>query len=113
MLEAFRGHCRQTYSGNYELLLGVSSADDPAAETVRQLQGEFPERSIRLVVCPERLGTNGKVSVLVQLLPHARFDFLLINDSDIAVSPQYLERVMAGFGGAVNAGSDGDEGVRP
>jgi ceramide glucosyltransferase len=47
--------------------------------------------------CPERLGTNGKVSTLVQLAEHAAFDFLLINDSDITVSPRYLERVMACF----------------
>ena len=47
--------------------------------------------------CPERLGANGKVSTLVQLAPHARYDFLLINDSDITVGPRYLERVMACF----------------
>jgi ceramide glucosyltransferase len=111
MLEAFRGHCRQSYTGDYELLFGVSSTDDPAAEAVRLLQAEFPERSIRLEVCPERLGTNGKVSTLVQLLPHARFDFLLINDSDIAVSPHYLDRVMAGFGSAARKGMDTDKEV--
>jgi ceramide glucosyltransferase len=44
-----------------------------------------------------RLGTNGKVSSLVQLSGHARYDFLLINDSDITVGPRYLERVMASF----------------
>jgi ceramide glucosyltransferase len=102
MLQAFRGHCRQNYNGDYELLFGVSAAEDPAADMVRQLQEEFPERAIRLVVCPERLGTNGKVSTLVQLLPHARHDFLLINDSDITVSPRYLERVMACFVSAGN-----------
>ena len=31
----------------------------------------------------------------MQLVPHARYGFLLINDSDITVSPRYLERVMA------------------
>jgi ceramide glucosyltransferase len=97
MLDAFRSHCTQNYAGAYELLFGVSEADDPAAAAVEQLQREFPERTIRLVVCPERLGMNGKVSTLVQLERQARFDFLLINDSDITVGPRYLERVMAGF----------------
>ena len=106
MLEAFRGHCRQRYKGDYELLFGVSSESDPATEAVRQLQAEFPERLIRLVVCPERLGTNGKVSTLVQLLPHARYDFLLINDSDIAVSPDYLDRVMGCFDSEAKSGDD-------
>ncbi len=95
MLEAFRTHCRQDYAGDYELVFGVGSKDDPAAAAVRELQREFPEREIRLVECPERLGTNGKLSTLIQLVPHARYEFLLINDSDITVGPHYLERVMA------------------
>jgi ceramide glucosyltransferase len=97
MMDAFRSHCTQTYAGDFELLFGVSSLDDPAAAAVGQLKTEFPERTIRLVECPERLGTNGKVSTLVQLAEHARFNYLLINDSDITVGPRYLERVMACF----------------
>jgi ceramide glucosyltransferase len=97
MMNAFRSHCRQSYTGEFELLFGVASLDDPATAAVAQLQAEFPQLSIQLVECPERLGTNGKVSTLTQLAQHARFDFLLINDSDITVSPRYLERVMACF----------------
>lgn len=106
MIDGFRSHCQQKYTGDYELLFGVSSLADPATEAVRQLQAEFPERSIQLVECPERLGTNGKVSTLVQLAAHARFDYLLINDSDISVSSRYLERVMGCFAPAtVQAGA--------
>jgi len=97
MMDAFRSHCRQNYAGEFELLFGVSSLDDPAATAVAQLQSEFPQIPISLIECPERLGANGKVSTLVQLIPHARCEFLLINDSDITVSPRYLERVMAWF----------------
>ncbi|HLY42940.1 MAG TPA: bacteriohopanetetrol glucosamine biosynthesis glycosyltransferase HpnI [Terracidiphilus sp.] len=103
MLDAFRSHCRQNYGGEFELLFGVSSLDDPAAGLVRQLQGEFPERAIQLLECPARLGTNGKVSVLAQVVPHARYEFLLVNDSDITVSGRYLERVMACFARAGQA----------
>jgi ceramide glucosyltransferase len=97
MIDAFRSHCRQTYTGEYELLFGVSSLDDPAVAAVEQLQAEFPQRLIRLIQCPDNLGTNGKVSNLVQLATHANHPYLLINDSDIIVSPRYLERVMAHF----------------
>ena len=97
MMDAFRSHCRQSYAGEFELLFGVSSLGDPAAAAVEQLKQEFPERAIRLVECPERLGSNGKVSTLVQLARQARYEYLLINDSDITVSPRYLERVMACF----------------
>lgn len=103
MLDAFRSHCRQEYEGEYEMLFGVSALDDPAVTAVEQLQREFPDLPIRLVECPERLGSNGKVSTLVQLARHAQHAFLLINDSDITVSPRYLERVMRCFD-AANSG---------
>ncbi len=98
MIEAFRTHCAQAYAGEFELLFGVSSLADPAVAAVEQLKLEFPFHAIQLVVCPERLGSNGKVSNLAQLIPYARYDYLLINDSDITVSSRYLERVMAHFG---------------
>jgi ceramide glucosyltransferase len=97
MMEAFRSHCRQSYKGEFELLFGVASLDDPAVAAVEQLKAEFPELAIRLIECPERLGTNGKVSTLAQMAEDARYDFLLINDSDITVGTRYLERVMGCF----------------
>jgi ceramide glucosyltransferase len=109
MIDAFRSHCRQSYTGEFEMLFGVSSLDDPAAAAVAQLIAEFPERAIRLVECPQRLGTNGKVSTLAQLAPHAHYDFLLVNDSDITVSPRYLERVMGCFGRADSGGTGAQE----
>ncbi|MGA2889318.1 MAG: bacteriohopanetetrol glucosamine biosynthesis glycosyltransferase HpnI [Terracidiphilus sp.] len=97
MIDAFRSHYRQTYAGDFELLFGVTSLDDPAVAAVMSLQTEFPGGTIRLFECPLQLGTNGKVSTLAQLVTHARYDFLLINDSDITVEAHYLERIMAGF----------------
>ena len=97
MYSAFASHCRQEYAGAYEILFGVSSLDDPALVAVRQLQEEFPDHAIRIIECPEVLGANGKVSNLVQMLPHAQYPYVVINDSDIVVSPHYLANVMAGF----------------
>src|ERR1700736_5457651 len=90
-------HCRQMYAGSFEIIFGVSSLDDPAVGEIERLRAEFPECAIRLVECRERLGTSGKVSNLVQMLREARFDHVLINDSDICVSPLYLSRVMECF----------------
>jgi len=92
--ESFCSHCVQDYP-EYEIIFGVSEPDDPAVAVVERLQKEFPTREIRLVVCPERLGTNLKVSNLVQMLPQARYDYLIVNDSDIRVAPDYLQRVLA------------------
>jgi ceramide glucosyltransferase len=97
MYSAFASHCRQEYAGEFEILFGVSSLGDPAVAAIHELQEEFPDHAIRIIECPEVLGANGKVSNLVQMLPHARHPYILINDSDIVVSPHYLSRVMAGF----------------
>ncbi len=97
MYKDFASHCRQEYVGEYEILFGVRSLEDEAAPLVERLRAEFPDVSIRLVVCPRTLGPNGKVSTLVQMLPEARFDHLLINDSDIRVTPRYLRNVMQRF----------------
>ena len=95
---AFAGHCLQQYAGHYEILFGVSSQDDPAVAEVERLRADFPDCDIRLIVCTERLGASGKVSNLVQMLREAKYDYILINDSDIGVSPGYLSRVMSSFG---------------
>ncbi|MGB8582825.1 MAG: bacteriohopanetetrol glucosamine biosynthesis glycosyltransferase HpnI [Candidatus Sulfotelmatobacter sp.] len=92
--ECFRSHCLQQYP-EYEIIFGVSDANDPAIESVRSLQLEFPDRRIQLVVSPEILGANVKVSNLAQMLPEARYEHLIVNDSDIRVEPDYLRRVIA------------------
>jgi len=97
MYAGFASHCRQQYAGRFEILFGVGSADDPAVEEIARLQREFPQCDLRLIVCPQRLGTSGKVSNLVQMLGQAKYEYVLINDSDILVSPRYLTRVMARF----------------
>ncbi len=97
---AFESHCLQNYSGDYELIFGVADAFDPAVANVEALRREFPERRIELVVCPETLGTNRKVSSLIQMLPHARHEHIVINDSDILVERDYLARVMRHFSDA-------------
>jgi ceramide glucosyltransferase len=91
--QCFRSHCLQDYP-EYEIIFGVSDPNDPAVASVRQLQSEFPARNIRLMVCPKTLGANVKVSNLAQMLAEARYQHLLVNDSDIRVEPDYLRRVM-------------------
>ena len=97
MYASFASHCVQQYQGPYEILFGVSSLADPAVAAIEKLKAEFPAQTIRLVVCPELLGTNGKVSNLVQMLASAEHEYILINDSDIKVSPRYLRQIMGCF----------------
>ena len=94
MYESFRSHCLQDHP-EYEIIFGVSDASDPAIQLVQQLKAEFPQRPIRLMVCTERLGSNTKVSNLTQMARQARHEYIIVNDSDIRVEPDYLRRVLA------------------
>jgi len=98
----FESHCKQEYAGEMELVFGVSSLEDEAVAQVARLRVEFPQMNIRLVECPLRLGANGKVSNLAQMLPHAKFEHVVVNDADIAVSPKYLQRVIGPFANEKN-----------
>jgi len=93
---ALRSHCQQEY-GTYEILFGVNDADDDAAQLVRKLAAEFPNRDITLLVCEEVFGSNLKVSNLIHLLRRAKYEYIVVNDGDIKVSPTYLQTVIAGF----------------
>ncbi|MGD0267595.1 MAG: bacteriohopanetetrol glucosamine biosynthesis glycosyltransferase HpnI [Candidatus Sulfotelmatobacter sp.] len=92
--ESFRSHCLLDYP-EYEIIFGVSDANDPAVESVKALQREFPNRRIQLVVSEKILGANVKVSNLAQMLTEARYGLLIVNDSDIRVEPDYLHSVTA------------------
>ena len=97
MYAGLASHCRQLYAAPFELVFGVHRLDDPAVAEVTRLRKEFPGVAIKLVECTQVLGTSGKVSNLVQMLPHANYEHVVINDSDIFVSEHYLTGVMRCF----------------
>lgn len=86
LLNAVESH--HNLHGEYELLCGVRSLNDPAVELLRK----FPR--VRVVECTTET-PNGKVGVLADLVRAARFDIVIVNDADITVPPDYLERVTA------------------
>jgi ceramide glucosyltransferase len=94
MYASLRSHCVQDYP-EYEIIFGVSNANDPALPFVERLKAEFPQCAIRTVLCSEKLGANIKVSNLMQMFPYARHDRLLVNDSDIRVERDYLRRIVS------------------
>ncbi|HEY1402169.1 MAG TPA: bacteriohopanetetrol glucosamine biosynthesis glycosyltransferase HpnI, partial [Terriglobales bacterium] len=91
--ESFCSHCEQDYP-QFQLIFGVSDRGDPAIEVVRKLQAKYPDVPIQLIVCDRVMGANIKVSNLVQMLPMARHELMLVNDSDIRVPADYLRKVV-------------------
>jgi ceramide glucosyltransferase len=95
--ESLQSHCVQDYP-IFEIVFGVADSNDEIIPVVRKLMSEFPSIPIKLIHCPQQLGSNLKVSNLIQMLPNARHEFLVINDSDIKVPRDYLRQVAAPLG---------------
>jgi len=86
--------CEQDYP-EYQLLFGLRDPLDGARAAVEQLQSRYPQRDIQLIVDSRIHGSNFKVSNLINLADHARHPWVVMADSDIAVGPDYLDRVTA------------------
>ncbi len=91
-LQNWRSFCRQDYA-DYEVLFGVMDAGDPAIPILKSLQEEFPNR-VRLLSDLEPRGINYQISNLTYLYDAARYDLIVLADSDIRVGPDYLATVM-------------------
>jgi ceramide glucosyltransferase len=92
-----RSWLAQDYPGPLQLLFGVATAADPVCKLVRSLLAEFPHADAQLVVCPEPLGPNAKVSNLAQLEPLAKYELLVVSDADIQAPPDFLSNLAAPF----------------
>jgi ceramide glucosyltransferase len=89
-----RSFCLQAFP-HYQVVFGVSDPNDPAIPIVRRLQREYPQRDLTLVIEQRSHGSNRKVSNLINMMAVARHDFLVISDSDVRVSSDYLGRIVA------------------
>lgn len=94
--ENFVSMCQLDYP-KYEIIFGVGEADDPVVALIERLQREFPEKSIRLITSIEQLGASGKTNSLCRLVKEAKYDLLVMNDSDVRVDKDYLRDVLTGF----------------
>jgi ceramide glucosyltransferase len=94
--ENFVSMCELDYP-EYEIVFGIAEVDDPVIRLIDRLRQKFPDRSIRLVTGIEQLGACRKTNSLCRLVKEARYDLLVMNDSDVRVEKNYLKDVVAGF----------------
>jgi ceramide glucosyltransferase len=93
--ENYARFCCQDYPAAYQMVFGVREATDSAIPIVEKLQQDYPDRDIELVICPEVIGTNLKVSNLRNILARTKHQQIIIVDSDIRVATDYLRCVLA------------------
>ena len=88
----------QKYDGQVQIVFGVHDVSDPAVEVVRALQAKYPDLDTAVVADTALYGANAKVSNLINMLPSARHETLVLSDSDIAVSSDWLSQVSEALG---------------
>lgn len=86
--------CTQSHP-RFQVVFGVRAPDDPAIAVVERIRLRYPALDMALVIDSRVHGSNLKVSNLINMAPQARHPWLVLADSDVAVEPDYLERVTA------------------
>ncbi len=94
--ENYASFCQQDYP-QFEIIFGVSDANDPAIPVIERVIREFPSRSIRLLIGSDPIGASDKVNKLCRMAHEARYEILLVSDSDVRVEPGFLRAVVAPF----------------
>lgn len=94
LYDCLRSFCQQNYAGPLQIIFGVGDPSDPAVSVVRRLMAEFADADISLVIEPCIHGANRKIANLINMSRLIRHDILVIADSDIQVSPDYLSRLV-------------------
>lgn len=89
----------QDYPGPIQIVFGVHDERDPAIAVVQALQARYPHRDTIIVADGALHGSNAKVSNLINMLPAARHDILVLSDSDIHVSRRWLRHVTDALAG--------------
>ena len=92
--ESLRSFCDQAYP-DFEVVFGVSGSDDAAVSIVKRLQREFPRRDLKIAIDRRLHGSSRKVSNLINMMPLARHNVLVLSDSDVRVERDYLRKVVA------------------
>lgn len=89
----------QNYAGEMQIILGLQAHGDPARAVAERLCAAHPECDVCVVVDPRSHGANRKVSNLVNMAALATCPILILSDSDIAVPPDHLSRVVQALEG--------------
>ena len=92
--ESLRSSCLQDYP-EFQVVYSVQDLNDPAIPLLKEIQQEFGETKVSVAIENIRVGTNGKINNLLGALPYARHDILVISDSDVSLTPDYLRAIVA------------------
>ncbi len=91
-----RSYFEQAYT-NFELLFAVRHSTDAAVRVVHQLQREYPAIQSQLIFTGEPPYPHDKVFKLQSLLETARYELVVMSDSDVRVGPDFCQSLAGEF----------------
>jgi ceramide glucosyltransferase len=92
-LESF---CMLDYP-EYEIIFSLQDHNDPAYKVARKIKDKYPDKQISLVVEECSTGLNPKVNNLIPAYANAKYEYILISDSNVMVNRDYLREIMKHF----------------
>jgi ceramide glucosyltransferase len=88
--------CDQEF-GRFQVIFGVRDASDPAVAVAERIVTAFPRVDASVVVDGRMPVANRKISNVLNMMPYAKHDILVVADSDVRVGRSYLRDIAAPF----------------
>ncbi len=92
--EALETFFQQDYPAARQIVFGLQDKNDPALNVVQRLQKRYPKQDVAVVIDQTEHGPNRKVGNLINMFPACKHDILIISDSDIHVSTDYVTSIV-------------------
>ena len=82
---------------NYELILCCDDAHDPVVPVIRRLMAEHPKVTARLLIGRDNVTSNPKLNNLIKGWRAARYDWVVMADSNVMMPSDYIDRLLTGW----------------
>ena len=80
---------------SYEIVFCLASGDDPIAPLVRGAIAANPNFPARLLIGDDRISANPKLNNVVKGWKAARYDWVIIANSNVLMPADYIQRLLA------------------
>jgi ceramide glucosyltransferase len=82
--------CLQDYP-EYEVIFSLQDHNDPAYKVARKIKDKYPEKDISVIAERCNAGLNPKVNNLIPAYRIAKYNYILISDSNVMAETDYLQ----------------------
>ncbi len=85
--------CLQEYPA-YEIIFSLQDYNDPAYKVARKVKEKYPEKDISIIIEQCNAGLNPKVNNLIPAYTAAKYEHILISDSNVMPEKGYITEIM-------------------